>query len=110
MTSSNHAAEPAESILEEQGNPARTPRRCSIRCSIARLKEAGFHKAFSIRHIDQMPEHESEFVPGACGQLSGIRDYLAALYRVPPKALLELVELFYLDLAGSPHEPLTPLP
>jgi len=110
MTSSNHAAEPAESILEEQGNLGGDTSTVQYRCSMQELEEAGFHKGFSIRHIDQMPEHESEFVPGASGQLSGIRDYLAALYRVPPKALLELVELFYLDVAGSPHEPLTPLP
>jgi hypothetical protein len=110
MTARSHAAEPAESILEEQGYLGVDTSTVQYRCSMQELEEAGFHEGFSIRHIDEMPEHESEFVPGPSGQLSGIRDYLAALYRVPPKALLELVERFDRDWASSPYDPYTPLP
>jgi hypothetical protein len=111
MTASKHPVEPAESIVEQEdeglGGGIST---VQYRCSLQELEEAGFHRGFSIRHIDQMPEHESEFIPGPAGQLSGIRDCLAALYRVPPKALLELVEMFELDWGNAAYDPYTPLP
>ncbi|MGO9762164.1 MAG: hypothetical protein ACLP1Q_12990 [Solirubrobacteraceae bacterium] len=110
MTSSNLTAEAGESILEEDEQLGGATSTVQYECSMQELEEAGFHRGFSIRHIDEMPEHESEFIPGPAGQLSGIRDCLAALYRVPPKALLELVEMFDLDWGSAPYDPYTPLP
>ena len=110
MISRNHAAEAPESILEDDAHPGRDTSTVQYRCSMQELEEAGFDRGFSIREIDQMPEHESEFIPGPAGQLAGIRDCLAALYRVPPKALLELVEMFDLDWGSDSYDPYTPLP
>lgn len=46
--------------------------------SLPELMEAGLG-GFSIRHIDQMPEHESEFVPASSLRTSGIDEDLRAI-------------------------------
>ena len=109
MTARNRAAKPAENLPWEEEHPGGDTSTVQYECSMQELEEAGFHRGFSIRHIDQMPEHESEFIPGPAGQLSGIRDCLAALYRVPPKPLLELVEMFDLEWASPQCDPYMPL-
>ncbi len=109
MSTRNLTAQPAENLPWEELHPGRDTSTVQYECSVQELEEAGFHRGFSIREIDQMPEHESEFIPGPAGQLAGIRDCLAALYRVPPKALLELVEMFDLDWGSTPYDPYTPL-
>jgi hypothetical protein len=106
----NLTAEHAENVLGEDEHPGGDTPTVQYQCSMQELEEAGFHQGFSIRHIDEMPEHESEFIPGPSGQLTGIRDCLAALHRVPPKPLLELVELLDLDWASQPCERYMQLP
>lgn len=47
------------------------------------IEEAGLGAGFSIRVIDRMPEHESEFVP-APGRSAALEDELAAVAELLP--------------------------
>lgn len=48
------------------------------------IAEAGHGDGFSIRHIDRMPEHESEFVPAPALRVAALEDGLAADARLVP--------------------------
>ncbi len=68
-------------------------------CTEEELADAGYARGFSIRYLDDMPEHESEFLPA-----STLIDQFACLDapcpRVP-EALLEFVERWdWRDLRG----------
>ena len=48
------------------------------------IAEAGLGSGFSIRHIDSMPEHESEFVPAPGLRSTALADDLAAVATLRP--------------------------
>ncbi len=48
------------------------------------IEEAGLGAGFSIRHIDAMPEHESEFVPAPGLRTAALEDDLAAVAALRP--------------------------
>lgn len=47
--------------------------------TLQELAEAGIGDGFSIRHIDRMPEHESEFVSSSALPITLLEDELQAL-------------------------------
>jgi hypothetical protein len=49
--------------------------------SLQELSEAGLGDGFSIRHIDEMPEHESEFVPTSDGRAVTLEEDLCGYAR-----------------------------
>jgi hypothetical protein len=59
-------------------------------CTEQELAEAGFAGGFHVRALDDMPEHESEFVPESA--LVNPMDYLDAPHCCSPRALLDIVE------------------
>lgn len=48
------------------------------------IREAGLGAGFSIREIDEMPEHESEFVPAPDPRSAALEDELAAIAELAP--------------------------
>jgi hypothetical protein len=48
------------------------------------IAEAGLGTGFSIRHIDAMPEHESEFVAAPGLRTAALEDDLAAVAALRP--------------------------
>jgi hypothetical protein len=59
-------------------------------CTEEELAEAGYEGGFTVRTLDDMPEHESEFLAPAV--VTDPLDYTEAPYGGPLRALLESVE------------------
>lgn len=59
-------------------------------CTEQELAEAGFAGGFTVRTLDDMPEHESQFAPASA--LLDPLDYLDPPHSCTPRALLDSVE------------------